>query len=136
MTPWTISPPGSSDLHCLPEFAYVCVHRVGDAIYLFLYSFSFCLWSFPAGRSFLMSQLFSSESALHIRWPKHWIFSFSNSSSNEFSGFISFRINWFDFLTVEGTLKSLQIHNLTTIQKHQFFSVQPSLQSSSHIRTY
>ena len=49
----------------------------------------------------------SSESVLHFRWPKHWSFSFSNSSSNEDSGFISFRIDWLDLLTGQGTRKSL-----------------------------
>ena len=57
-------------------------------------------------------RVFSNESALHIRWPKYWSFSFSISSSNEYSGLISFRIDWFD-LAVQGTLKSrLQHHNL------------------------
>ena len=55
--------------------------------------------------------VFSSESALHIRWPKYWSFSFSNSPSIEYLGMISFRINWFDLLTVEGTLKSLLQHH-------------------------
>ena len=56
--------------------------------------------------------VFSNESALHIRWPKYWSFSSSISPSNEYSGFISFRIDWFD-LAVRGTLKSLlQHHNL------------------------
>ena len=58
-------------------------------------------------------RVFSSESALHIRWPKHWSFSFSTSPSNEYSGLISFKIDWFDLLSVQGTLKSLlQQHNL------------------------
>ena len=52
-------------------------------------------------------RVFSNESALRIRWPKYWSFSFSISPSNEYSGFISFRINWFDLLEVQGTLKSL-----------------------------
>ena len=57
-------------------------------------------------------RVFSNESALHIRWPKYWSFSFSTSPSNEYSGLISFRIDWFD-LAVQGTLKSLlQHHNL------------------------
>ena len=51
-------------------------------------------------------RVFSDESVLHIRWPKYWSFSFSMSPSNEYSGLISFRINWFD-LAVQGTLKSL-----------------------------
>ena len=51
-------------------------------------------------------RVFSSESALHIRWPKYWNFSFSISPSNQYSGWISFRINWFDILAVQGTLKN------------------------------
>ena len=78
-------------------------------------------------------RVFSSESALHIKWPKYWSFSFSIRSSNEYSGLISFRIDWFDLLAVQGTLKSLfQQHSL----KHQFFSAQPSLWSNSHIHTW
>ena len=58
-------------------------------------------------------RVFSNESVLHIRWPKFWRFSFSISPSNEYSGLISFRIDWFDLLEVQGILKSLlQHHNL------------------------
>ena len=58
-------------------------------------------------------RIFSDESALHIRWPKYWRFSFSMSPSNEYSGLISFRVDWFDLLAVQGTLKSLlQNHSL------------------------
>ena len=53
-------------------------------------------------------RIFSRESVLHVRWPKYWSFSFSNSSSNEYSRLISFGIDWFDLLAVQGTLKSLQ----------------------------
>ena len=56
-------------------------------------------------------RVFSNESALHIRWPKYWSFTFSISPSNEYSGLISFRINLFDLLAVQGTLKSLLQHN-------------------------
>ena len=52
-------------------------------------------------------RVFSNKSALHIRWPKYWSFSFSISPSSEYSGLISFRIDWFDLLAVQGTLKSL-----------------------------
>ena len=55
-------------------------------------------------------RVFSNESALRIRWPKYWSFSFSISPSNEYSGLISFRIDWFDLLAVQGTLKSLLQH--------------------------
>ena len=77
-------------------------------------------------------QGFSSESALHIRWPKYWIFSFSISPSNEYSGLISFRIDWSDLLAFQGTLKSLLQHqNLKgLILWHSAF-----LWSNSHIRT-
>ena len=69
-------------------------------------------------------RVFSNESALHIRWPKYWSFSFSISPSNDYSGLLSFRIDWFDHLAVQRNFKSLlQHHNL----KHQFFGAQPSL---------
>ena len=56
-------------------------------------------------------RVFSNESVLCIRWPKHWSFSFSISPSNEYSGLISFRVDWLDFLVVQGTLKSLLQHH-------------------------
>ena len=56
-------------------------------------------------------RVFSYESALHIRWPKYWSFSFSINPSNEYSGLIPFRMDWFDLLAVQGTLKSLLQHH-------------------------
>ena len=56
-------------------------------------------------------RVFSNESVLHIRWPKYWSFSFSISPSNEYSGLISFRMDWLDLLAVQGTLKSLLQHH-------------------------
>ena len=56
-------------------------------------------------------RVFSSESALHIRWPKYWSFSFNTSPSNEYPGLISFRMDWLDLLSVQGTLKSLLQHH-------------------------
>ena len=76
-------------------------------------------------------RIFSNESALCTRWPKYW--SFNIIPCNEYSRLISFRINWFDLLAVQGTLKSLLQQ---TAQKHQFFGTQPSLWSSSHIHTW
>ena len=67
--------------------------------------FSSCLQSFPSIRDF------SNESALHIRWPKYWSFSFNVSPSNEYSGLISFRMDWLDLLAIQGTLKSLLQHH-------------------------
>ena len=74
-------------------------------------------------------RVFSNESALHIRWPKYWSFSFSISPSNEYSGLISFRIDWLDLLAVQGTLKSLLQHHsskASTLQGSAFFVVQLS----------
>ena len=75
-------------------------------------------------------RVFSNESALHIRWPKYWSFSFSISLSNEYSGLISFRTDWFDLLTDHGTLKSLLQHHISKasiIWRLAFFMVQLSL---------
>ena len=71
-------------------------------------------------------RVFSNESALRIRWPKYWTFSFSISISNEYSGFISFRMDWLDLLAVQGTLKSLLQHhssNASILQHSAFFMV-------------
>ena len=76
--------------------------------------------------------VFSTESVLHIRWPKDWNFSFNISPSNEHPGLISFRMDWLDLLAVQGTLKSVLQY---TVQKHQLFSTQLSLWSNSHIHT-
>ena len=101
-----VSTPVFSVLHCLLELAQTHVHQVSDTIQpshplLFLPSI------FPSIR------IFSSESPLRIRWPKYGNFSFSISPSNEYSGLISFRIDWFDLFAVQETLKSfLQYHSL------------------------
>ena len=74
-------------------------------------------------------RVFSNESVLHIRWPKYWSFSFSISPSNEYSGLISFRIDGFDLLAVQGTLKSiLQLHSSKALilWRSAFFMVQLS----------
>ena len=74
-------------------------------------------------------RVFSNESALWIRWPKYWNYSFSISTSNEYSGLISFRIDWFDLLEVQGTLKSLLQHHsskASILQCLAFFMAQLS----------
>jgi len=77
-------------------------------------------------------RVFSSESAVCLRWPKYWSFSFSISPSNEYSRLISFRVDWFDLLVVQGTLKSLlQHHDL----KASILWCSASLRSNSHICT-
>ena len=78
---------------------------------------------------FASIRVFSNESALHIRWPKYWSFSFRISPSNEYSGVISFRMDWLDLLAVPGTLKSLLQHHsskASILQHSAFFIVQLS----------
>ena len=100
--PSNCSRPGLPVHHQLPEFTQTHVHQVSDAInYLILCRPLLLLPSiFPASGSFLMS-------CLRIRWPKNWSFSFSVSPSNEYSGLVSFGMDWLDLLVVQGTLKSL-----------------------------
>ena len=128
--PINCSMPGFPVLHHLLEFALTHVHWVGDTIQPFhpLSSPS------PPALSFPSIRVFSNESALYIRWPKYWSFSFSISTSIEYSGLISFRIDWLDLLAVQGTLKSLP--SSTTVWKHQDFRAQLSLWSNSHIHTW
>ena len=82
---------------------------------------------------FCSIRVFSSELVLHIRWSEYWIFSFSISPSNEYSGLIFFRIDWFDLLEVQGTLKSLLQHHRSkvSILQHSL-----SLWSNFHIHTW
>ena len=91
------------------------------------------LQSFPASGSFQMSQFFT------IRWPKYWSFSFSISPANEYSGLISFRMDWLDLLAVQGTLKSLFQHHSSkaSILRHSaFFIVQLSHPSMTTEKPY
>ena len=93
--------------HQLPEFTKTHVHWVGSAIQP----------SHPLSHLLLLPSIFpwvrvfSDESVLCIRWPKYWTFSFSISPSNEYSGLISFRIDWLDLLAVQGSLKSCLQHH-------------------------
>ena len=110
---------GFSVLHHLPELVQAHVHRVSDAIQpSHPSSLSSYLLSYPASGSF------PNELALCFRWPKYQ--SFSISPSNEYSGVISFNIDWFDLLTVQGTLKNLlQQHSLkaSVLQCSAFFII-------------
>ena len=87
-----------------PGVAQTHIHRVGDAIHRLVLCHPLLLLPsiFPSIR------VFSSESVLRIRWPKYWSFSFSISPSHEYSGLISFRMDWLDLVAVQGTLKSLR----------------------------
>ena len=105
--PLDCSMPGFPVHHQLLGLTWTCVHRVGDAIQP-----SHPL-SFPSPPAFNLSQHqgLSNESVLCIRWLEYWSFSFNISPSNELSGLISFQIDWFDLLAVQGTLKNLLQHH-------------------------
>ena len=117
VTLWTAARQASLSFHYVPEFTKTHVHWVGDAIQL---SHSL-LPSSPAAPSRFQHQGLSQVLALCIRWPEYWSFSFCSSPSNEYFGLISFRIDWFDLLSVQGTLKNLL--------EHQFESINSSLLS-------
>ena len=105
--PMDCSTPGFPVHHQLPEFTQTHVHRVVmPSNYLIL-----CHPLLLLPSVFLSIRVFSNESALRIKWPEYWSFSFSISPSNEYSGLISFRMDWLDFLAVQGTLKSLLQHH-------------------------
>ena len=104
VTPWTaafrLPCPSSTNSQSLLKFT--SIESVMPSNHLILCHPLFLLSAIPPS-----SRVFSKESVLHIRWPKYWSFSFSISPSNEYSGLISFRIDWFDLPAVQGTLKSL-----------------------------
>ena len=127
----SLQPHGLQDtrLPCSSPFPRVCSNSCPlsqwchPTISSFVIPFYSSIQSFPASGSFPVSQFFA------IRWPKCWSFSFHISPSNEYSGLISFRIDWFALLAVQGPLKSLlQHHNLkaSTFQRSAFFMVQLS----------
>ena len=117
--------PGLPVHHQLPEFTHTQGHWIGDAINHLILCHPLLLLSsiFPS------IGFFSKESALHISWPKYWSFCFSICPSNEYSGLISFRMDWLDLLAVQGTLKNLLQHysSKASILGHSaFFTVQLS----------
>ena len=117
--------PGLPVHHQLPEFTQAQVHRVGDAIKP---SHPLSSPSPPAPNP-SQHRVFSNESTLRIRWPKYGSFSFSISPSNEHPGLFSFRMDWLDLPTVQGTLKSLLQHHsskASILQSSAFFIVQLS----------
>ena len=134
--PMDCSTPGSSVLHYLSEFPQIMsIQSVMPANHLILCHPLLLLPSiFSSIKVFPSIKVFSSESALCIRWPKYWSFTFSTSPSNEYSGLIFLRIDWFDLLAVQGTLKSLLQHHNSNASVLQ--CSQSSLQSNSHIRIW
>ena len=123
--PMDCSTPGLPVHHQLPEFAQTHVHKsVIPSNHLIL-----CRPLLLPPSIFSSIRVFSNESVLCIRWPKYWSFSFSISPSNEYSGLISFRVDWLDLLAVQGTLKSLLQHHsskASVFQASAFFIFQLS----------
>ena len=123
--PMNCSTPGLPVHHQLLEFTRTHVHQVGDAIdHLIL-----CCPVLLLPSIFHSIGVFSNGSALHIRWPKYWSFSFKIRPSNEHPGLISFRMDWLDLLAVQGTLKNLLQHRnskTSILQCSAFFAVQLS----------
>ena len=122
--PMNCSTPGLPVYHQLPEFTQTHVHLVGDAIQP-----SHPLSSpLPPAPNPSQHQSFSNESVLHMRWPKYWSFTFSIIPSKEHPGPISLRMDWLDFLAVQGTLKSLLQHHSSKawILRSAFFTIQLS----------
>ena len=117
----------------LQELTQTHVHWVGDSIQSPHPLLILCHPVFLPPSVFPSIRIFSNESALHIRWPKYWSFSFNISPSNEHSGLISFTLDCLDLFAVQGTVKSLlQQHS----SKASFFGAQLSLYSNSHIHTW
>ena len=123
MTPWTAACQASLSItNSRSLLKLMCIASVRSSNHLIL-----CHPLLRLPSIFPSIRVFSSESALHIRWPKYWSFSFSISPSNEYSGLISFRIAWLDLLAVQGTLKSLIQHHSSKaaiLQCSAFFTVQ------------
>ena len=126
--PMDCSTSGSSVLHHILEFVQILVYWVSDTNQP-SHPLSPHLLLLPS--IFPSIRVFSNESALCIRWPKYW--NFSMSPSNENSGLIFFKIDWLDLLAVKRLPRGF---SSTTDWKHQIFSTQPSLWSSSHIHMY
>ena len=107
VTPWTAARQASLSItNSWSLFKLMSIESVMPSNHLILC----CLLLLPSS-IFPSIRVFSNESVLHIRWPKYWSFSFSISPSNEYSGLISFRMDWLDLLAVQGTLKSLLQHH-------------------------
>ena len=104
--PMNYSTPGLPVHHQLLKFTQTHIHRVGDAIQPLILCYPLLLPPIPSS-----IRVFSNESPLCMRWPKYWSFSFSIIPSKEHPWLVSFRMNWWDLLAVQGTLKSLLQHH-------------------------
>ena len=128
-TPWITAPQASLSItNSRSSLKLMSIESVMPSSHLILCCPRFLLPPFPPS-----IRVFSNESTLRMRGPKYWSFSLSISPSNAHPGLISFRMDWLDLLAVQGTRR---VFSNTTVQKHQFFGAQLSLQSNSHIHTW
>ena len=128
-TPWTIACQASlstSNSRSLPKLMSI------ESVMIFNHLILCCPLLLPPS-IFPSIRVFSNESALSIRWPKYWSFSFNISPSNEHPGVISFRMDWLDLLEVQGTLKSLLQHHSS---KASILRCSPFIKSNSHIHIW
>ena len=125
VTPWTAARQASLSItNSQSSLKFMSIESVMPSNHLIL-----CHPLLLLSSIFPSIKVFSNESVLHIRWPKYWSFSFNIGPSNEYLGLISFRIDWFDLLTVQGTLKSLLQHHsskASILRRSAFFMVQLS----------
>ena len=125
VTPWTAAPQASLSIkHSWSLLKLMSIKSVMPSNHLIL-----CCPLFLLPSIFSSIRVFPNESLPRMRWPKYWSFSFSISPSNEYSGLISFRMDWLDLLAVQGTLKSLPQHHsskVAILQHSAFFIVQLS----------
>ena len=125
LRPHDYSTPGFPVHHQLPELAQIHVHRIGDGVMMPSSHLILCCPLLVLPSIFPSIRVFSNQSVFHIRWAKYR--SFSINPSNIHSGLISFRMDWFDLLAVQGTLKSLLQHHSAKaliLRRSAFFMVQ------------
>ena len=135
VTPWTAAHQASLSItNTRSLLEHMCIKLVTSSNHLIL-----CGPLLLLALVFLSIRVSSNESVLHITWPKYWSFSFSISPSNEYSGLISFRIDWLDLLAVQGSLKSLLQHHsskASILQCSVFFMVQLSQSIYDYWKNY
>ena len=131
----TLRPHGlhHSKLPCPSLSSVICSNNLSMELVMWSSHLIFCNPLLLLPLIFPSIRVFSYESALRMKWPECWNFSFRISPSNEYSGLLSFRIDWFDFFAVKGLSR---LFSSTTVWKHQFFGTQPSLWSSCHVHTW